>query len=103
MKRTKAQKKVQNGYRFPIDVKAATVAELGANPTKRRSEIAAERNMSVATVKNWAGEAGITLPNHQHPNTAAAVKARWAAYAVGRCVFFCILRCFFGVCCVVLC
>ena len=75
-------KLITNGRAFPLEVKAATIAEINANPVKRRSHIAVERNMSVATVARWAhAEAGCTLSNHQHPKTAEAVRNRWAKYA----------------------
>ena len=72
---------INNGYRFPTTVKAAVIAEINSNPTKRRAAIAVERNMSTGTVARWArAEVGCALSNHQHPKTAAAVAERWAAY-----------------------
>lgn len=73
---------IRNGREFPIAVKIATILNINANPGKPRSVIAEEHNMSASTVARWAAaEPGCTLSNHQHPNTAAAVKARWAAHA----------------------
>lgn len=71
---------IQNGRAFPQVVKMATVAEIRSNPTKRRNDIAVERNMSSVTVGRWAHEAGIKMKSHQHPNTAAGVARHWAAY-----------------------
>ena len=79
---TKQQRRmIQNGSMFPLEVKAATMAEVHANPTKRRGAIAVERNMSSSTVARWAKAEGAPLFNAQHPKTAAGVKQRWAQYA----------------------
>ena len=71
---------IRNGKAYPENVKAATVAEVRSNPTKTFATIAVERNIAECTVRTWAAAYGVTRPSKQHPNTASAVKAHWAAY-----------------------
>lgn len=76
-----ARKHIRNGSKFPLDVKAAALAEMVSNPTRSRATIAVERNISVATLHTWASSAALPTTGKQHPNTAAGLKRHWAAQA----------------------
>jgi len=79
-------KQINNGHKFPMAVKSATLRDWkrtkNGKPALSASTIAAERNMSQSTVTRWAAAAGLQRP--QHPNTVAAHARRKAANAQTR-------------------